>query len=81
MNCQKCNQPMKEYHGLFEKGWDCTNENCGKIAPFPDIDFSDHRSGPKGPLVVDVDERAYSDMIDALNYAFGTPPNSDPDVM
>jgi FMN-dependent NADH-azoreductase len=19
---------MKEYLGLFEKGWDCTNENC-----------------------------------------------------
>jgi hypothetical protein len=22
---------MREYHGLFEKGWDCTNSNCGKI--------------------------------------------------
>lgn len=30
MNCSKCNQPMKEYVGFLETGWDCTNEHCGK---------------------------------------------------
>ena len=29
MNCSICNQPMKEYHGLVETGWDCINPNCG----------------------------------------------------
>lgn len=28
MNCSKCNQPMREYLGLTEKGWDCVNDNC-----------------------------------------------------
>lgn len=30
MNCSKCNQPMKEYHGLFEKDLYCDNPDCGK---------------------------------------------------
>lgn len=33
MNCPKCSQPMKEYFGLSEKGWDCVNNECGKAAP------------------------------------------------
>jgi len=29
MRCPKCNHEMKEYTGLFEKGWDCVNQYCG----------------------------------------------------
>lgn len=33
MNCPKCSEPMKEYQGLKETGWDCVNVDCGKPQP------------------------------------------------
>lgn len=49
MNCPKCNQPMKEYHGLVETGWDCVNANCGEQTISKDI------LPGKNPLLVDND--------------------------
>lgn len=37
MNCPKCTKPMKEYRGLFETGWDCTDSSCKTATTAVDV--------------------------------------------
>jgi hypothetical protein len=61
MNCGKCGQAMKEYHGLFEKDLYCDNKECGKPVEQKQAD----------PYTSPSLEKHLENLIKALDYAGG----------
>lgn len=90
MNCTKCNQPMKAYHGLVETGWDCVNTDCGKgiiyykdDADFYGTDGNVEIKLPKAspdPGQMDIKD-AIKAMQDALIRAYGMPSTDASDAL